>query len=246
MNSFVKDFVVTKKFNALCTSPLILLFLSYPCFAVVGSSWSPGRSVDDSSASSTYRVNPSREAQAVDTSPVSPFAPGSHNLALDLGQVFLMGDLSQYSNSIGTQIHYTYGVSDLFAFDSSFGFSQHSASQFSMASLLTGLRTNLSWFDKVVPYFVVGLGFYRPSYQNPVASNGVASIAPGLDNSVSALLFGLHLGPGIDLELSRSVFFGASFTLNTMFGTTQTLASGATFNVGGVYSSFFTHIGVTF
>src|SRR6185437_8793963 len=35
---------------------------------------------------------------------LSPFSPGSHNLAIDLGQVFLMGDLSHnYSDAIGSQ-----------------------------------------------------------------------------------------------------------------------------------------------
>ena len=33
-----------------------------------------------------------------------------------------------------------------------------------MTTLLTGLRTNLAWYDKVVPYFVFGLGFYSPSF----------------------------------------------------------------------------------
>ena len=102
-----------------------------------------------------------------------------------------MGDLSaKYSDNIGTQIHYTFGVSDLFGFDSSLGYSEHGDGKYSMTTLLTGLRTNLAWYDKVVPYFVFGLGFYRPSIQttttsaptplNPQGITTTGSVAPVL------------------------------------------------------------------
>jgi hypothetical protein len=166
---------------------------------------------------------------------ISPFAPGSNNLALDLGQVFLMGDLgSNYENSIGSQLHYTYGVSDIFGFDSSIGYSDHSNGKFSMLSVLTGLRTNLSWYDRVIPYITLGLGFYKPSYQLTPTS------------SLSPILFGIHLGPGVDLELSKQLFFGASITFHDIFGATKITPQGNLFDVGGTYTAFFVHIGVTF
>src|SRR3990172_2913194 len=93
----------------------------------------------------------------------TPMSPGSNNLALDVGQVFLMGDLSDdYQDNIGVQLHYTYGVSDLFGFDASAGFSTHSnggqeGKDLFMGSFLAGLRTNLAWYDRVVPYAVFGL-----------------------------------------------------------------------------------------
>jgi hypothetical protein len=179
---------------------------------------------------------------------VSPFSPGSNNLALDLGQVFLMGDLGQYSDSIGTQLHYTYGVSDLFGFDTSAGYSEHSDGQYSMATLLTGMRLNLSWYDKVVPYAVFGLGFYRPNYRDNTASSGptLNGKSSGDPASVSAVLFGVHLGPGVDLELSKNLFFGAALTFHNMFGTSKTLSNGTPLSVGGTYTSFFLHLGVTF
>lgn len=171
---------------------------------------------------------------------VSPFSPGSNNIAIDLGQVFLMGNLNQqYSDSIGTQIHYTYGVSDIFGFDSSVGYSEHSDGKFAMTTLLSGLRLNMSWYDKVIPYAIFGLGFYRPSYRDPSA------IVPA-DSSISAVLFGVHLGPGLDLELSKNLFFGAALTFHNMFGTTKTYANGTPLNVGGSYTSFLLHLGATF
>ena len=220
--------------------------------AATGSSWYANSNANNWSAeeSPARKLNKKREIQnAVE---LSPFSPGSHNIALDLGQVFLMGDLANYANSIGTQLHYTYGVSELFAFDSSLGYSEHSNGQLSMASLLTGLRTNLSWFDKVVPYAILGLGFYRPGYSIPSGAqlgtgtpvaNGTTD---GATNSVSSILFGIHLGTGVDLELSRNVFFGASLIVHNMFGTTQVLPNGIPFNLGGTYTSFFVHTGFTF
>jgi hypothetical protein len=172
----------------------------------------------------------------------SPFAPGSNNIALDLGQVFLIGDLNKYSDSLGTQLHYTYGVSDLLAFDSSFGFSQHSNGQLTLYALLTGVRFNLSWYDKIIPYAVAGVGFYIPSYQDLVSTG-----TPGTSASnVTAAVFGVHLGPGIDLELSRSMFFGAALTFNSMFSSQSSWSNGTRFNIGGSYVSFFMHVGATF
>jgi hypothetical protein len=175
-------------------------------------------------------------------SQVSPFSPGSNNVALDVGQVFLMGDLgSNYSDSIGAQIHYTYGVSELFGFDSSIGYSDHSDGRFSMTTLLTGLRTNLAWYDKVVPYLTFGLGFYRPSY-----TETLTTLTGATSESLSPLLFGVHLGPGVDLELTKQLFFGAALTFHDVFGSRRALPSGTPVNAGGTYTSFLLHAGVTF
>ncbi len=186
------------------------------------SNWSEGKSM------SSYQ-------KPYEKSFTAPFAPGSHNLALDLGQVFLMGDLaSAYEDNIGFRGHYTYGVSDMFGFDTSLGYSGHSDGKFSMTTLLTGLRANLSWYDKVVPHLIFGLGFYMPNYQVSKTS------------SVSPVLFGLHLGPGVDLQLSDEFFFGSGLTIHNIFGTTKFLPDGSTKPVGGSFITFLLHAGVTF
>ena len=151
-----------------------------------------------------------------------------------------MGDLgSRYADSIGTQLHYTYGVSELFGFDSSIGFSQHSEGSLSMGTLLTGLRTNLAWYDKVVPYVVFGMGFYKPSYE-------LAPNSQGQINSISPLLFGVHLGPGVDLELTKQLFFGCAITFHDVFGDTKIGPNNQKMEVGGTFTSFFVHAGFTF
>ncbi|MBI3535017.1 MAG: outer membrane beta-barrel protein [Deltaproteobacteria bacterium] len=165
---------------------------------------------------------------------ISPFSPESNNLALDVGQVLLTGDYGRnYTDSIGYRLHYTYGVSDMFGFDASFGFSDHSDSSFSVMSLLTGLRTNLSWYDKIVPYVVFGLGFYKPS----------RIIAPGV--TASPVEFGVHLGPGFDLELTKQLYFGAALTFHDIFGTVRQTVAGP-MDFGGSFISFLLHIGTTF
>jgi hypothetical protein len=152
-----------------------------------------------------------------------------------------MGDLaSNYNDNIGAQLHYTYGVSDLFGFDSSLGYSEHSDGKFSMTTLLTGMRTNLAWYDKVVPYVVFGLGFYKPSYSLGAAGPSLIS------ESVSPILFGVHLGPGIDLELTKNLFFGAALTFHDIFGSQRFTADGRAQEVGGTYTSFLLHAGITF
>ena len=200
---------------------------------------------DPAAQSSSHSLQLSRNAAGEPT----PYAPGTHNLALDLGQVFLMGDLSDaYENSLGIQTHYTYGVSDLFGFDSSLGYSEHSNGEYSLWTLLTGVRMNLSWYDRVVPYLVGGLGFYRPSYKDGyrlLVGNHPTQDARA-NEPMASLLFGLHLGPGVDLQLSRSMYFGAALTLHTMFGGSRTLANGLPVSLGGTYTSFLIHLGSTF
>ncbi len=189
---------------------------------------------------------PSRSrAYSADRGIAAPFVPGSNNIALDVGQVFLMGDLaSNYADSIGFQLHYTYGVSDLFGFDMSAGYSEHSDGKFSMATLLGGLRTNLAWYDRVVPYLVFGLGFYRPSYQT-TASGSLSLNSTTAVSSVAPVLFGVHVGPGVDLQMTRQLFFGAALTFHDVFGTTKTTPGGS-LNVGGTFTSFLLHAGFSF
>jgi hypothetical protein len=167
---------------------------------------------------------------------LAPLTPGSHNLSLGIGQIFLTGDLSNaYDNSLGFQAQYTYGVSDLFSFESNFGFSSHSRAPatLSMIHLVTGLRSNLIYFDQLVPFLSAGLGFYRPSY-------GFSSGA-----NVSGLLFGLNLGTGVDLLISDQFFFGTRLTFHNMFDSTKTDSAAVARNIGGSFMSFMVHVGLS-
>jgi hypothetical protein len=165
----------------------------------------------------------------------SPFTPGSNNLSLDVGQVFLTGDLGEtYGDAIGTQLHYTYGVSEMFGFDSNFSYSSHGDGRYSLANLGAGLRMNLSWFDKVIPHVIFGLGFYKPSYD----------LTDEL--SISPVVFGLHAGPGVNLEITKQLYFGASLTFHDIFGSFKRLPDGGTKEINGTYFAFLLSAGFTF
>jgi hypothetical protein len=230
--------------RALEACAFAFFMINSECTASTGSSWIQKPSWAAEGMSAAHRSTPKQIERASD---IVPFSPGSHNLGLDLGQIFLMGDLAKFSDCIGSQLHYTYGASDLFGLDTSVGYSEHSDGRYSMASLLTGLRVNMTWYDKIVPYALVGLGFYKPTYKD-TSNNPPGTSASPLASlpTISAFLFGIHFGPGIDLQVSRNFFFGAALTIHDMFGTVKTFANGSPLSVGGIYTSFFLHAGVTF
>ena len=215
---------------------LTLLGVLTPWIQVqAASNWSSGGSWNSALGNNDDTPRIRRSSPRSSSSAISPFSPGSSNLGIDIGQIFLMGDLTHdYSDSIGSQLHYTYGVSEMFSFDSSIGYSSHADNKFSIISLLPGLRMNLAWYDKVIPYATFGLGFYKPAIE--VSST----------NIVSPVLFGIHGGAGVNLEVTQQLFFGASLTLHDMFGTKKLLSSGNTLNVDGTYTSFLVNAGVTF
>lgn len=212
------------------------LLVALPALAAPSWTSSPSWKAEPEYLSDSARRGQSRTSQR--TKDVSPFSPESHNISLDVGQVFLMGDLSErYNDNIGFRINYTYGVSDLFGFNAIFGYSEHADGKFSMTDLMAGLRTNLAYFDKVIPYFNFGLGFYRPSYS---FDSGAGSNA----TSLSPVLFGLHMGGGVTLEISKDFFFGSSLTFHNVFGDTRQTAVGP-FDVGGAFTTFMLNAGMT-
>ena len=220
---------------------LTLLTLSDTAFSA---SWSSKGNASWGSSGTPYQGGKAAQSVASETSNNNPqpFSPGSHNIAIDLGQVMLVGDLSKFQNNLGAQIHYSYGVSDLFAFDSSIGYSEHmvnplatsaSGDFLSIANLQTGVRTNLNLYDKIIPYASFGVGFYKPSIRLTQTTD------------ISSILFGLYVGPGVDLQISDRAFFGTSLTLNSIFGSTI-IAQGKPIDLGGTYMNFMVHAGVSF
>lgn len=162
---------------------------------------------------------------------VSPFTPDSNNVSLDIGQNFLIG--SDYQDSIGMQASYTYGVSNLLAFTSSLGYSSHSEGKYSKLNILGGPRLNLATFDRIIPYVNGGLGFYR------------ANRELSQTNSVSGTLFGIHLGAGADLQLTKETYFGAALTHHQLFGTNKDTSIGP-IDLASNYITFMAHVGYTF
>jgi len=122
----------------------------------------------------------------------------------------------------------------LFSFEGNFGYSSHSSGRLSMWRLVPGVRTNLVYFDKLVPFASLGLGFFHPS---ATLSNGA---------TLSSLLFGLQAGAGVELLLSERFFFGSRLTFHKMFGSTQDGPNNTKVSLGGSFVSFLVHAGITF
>ncbi len=183
-----------------------------------------------SPAKDPYRNHSMRRKKSV-ARETSPFAPDSNNVSLDIGQNFLFG--SDYSDSIGMQGSYTYGVSRLLAFTTSLGYSSHSNGKYSKLHLLTGPRLNLANYDRIIPYVNAGLGFYR------------ASRELNTTNSLSGTMFGVHMGGGADLQLTKETFFGAAMTYHMLFGTNKDTTIGP-INLASNYLTFMAHVGYTF
>ena len=230
-----------------CVKQLLLIALILGVYSVSSQkafSYPASRSTFSALESDSIKLTrSSRDANRNESSPqsrkfsedLSPLAPGTHNLSIGVGQIFLMGNLStNFENSLGTQVHYTYGVSDMFSFESDFGYSSHSNGNFSLVNLDAALRTNLVYFDQLVPFASIGLGFYHPS---EILSNNA---------TLSALLFGMELGGGVDLLLSKKVFFGTRLNYHNMFDSTKVASNGVSLPIGGSFVSFMIHAGVTF
>lgn len=211
---------------------ILIAFVALESGASAASTWSRQPTAPAPAAADSGSIRKARPAKESRYS-FAPFAPESNNVSLAVGQTFLMGDLAKYSDSIGTQLQYTYGVSEMFGFNAALGYSSHSDGKYSQTTLLTGLRTNLAWFDRVIPYAIFGLGFYKPR----IALDELTSTSP--------VVFGLHLGPGVDLQLTDQLFFGAGLTFHDIFGTTQTTVRGP-IDVGGTFTTFLVHAGVAF
>jgi hypothetical protein len=128
-------------------------------------------------------------------------------------------------------------VSDLFGFDSSIGYSGHSGGDFSMFSVVSGLRMNLTYMDRVIPYLAFGLGFYKPNHVYTVG---------GQTKSATDFLFGIHFGPGVNLQLTRNVFFGAALTFHNIFSDAKNRPAGLNKDIGGTYFAFLLNAGYTF
>lgn len=169
----------------------------------------------------------------------SPFSVGSHNFSIDVGQIFLLGNFPNYSNNMGTQIHYTYGSSQIFAFDANWGFSQHNDGDLSLMHLAAGIRYNLNWYDRIIPYIVFGMGFYQPTYRDYTLNSTSSTYQ-------SSILFGLNGSFGADLQVTNHFFFGSFLTYHSMFTESKTFSDGNSYILGGSYLSFFVHTGLSF
>ena len=150
-----------------------------------------------------------------------------HSIGIDLGQVFLHGNNfgKKYNNSLGFGLRYNYAASDIFELEADFSGSNHSENALKIMYSTLGLKTNFIYYDKLVPYATVGLGFYKPRIQ---VQNDIAT----------KTAFGMRLGLGADLLLNEHVSIGVMMNYRNIFSSNAKLLNGNQYDVSGAFTNF--------
>lgn len=159
-----------------------------------------------------------------------------HSAGLQFGQVWAAGNLGEgISSTTAPGLFYEYRASDIFALKVDLKRSSHDE-QLSIFSSTAGIRANLVYYDKLVPYAAFGVGLYFVNKEIP----GFA------DQDSSTTHFGVNLTLGSDLDLNDQVFVGLALTLHQLFGDTATLPNDTEAEVSGRWSSFLLRAGMRF
>jgi hypothetical protein len=139
------------------------------------------------------------------------------SLGIGIGQTMLMGDFEKNGeNSITTDIFYSYNASRTFDFVVNLHMSQHDfkGRDANLFGLATSIKSKIFDFDAFSPYFIGGVGFYRPTTTREVA--------PGLfQRSKGKMTFGLNAGLGADLKLNSNYTVGLLSMLHKPFDVKQ-------------------------
>lgn len=171
---------------------------------------------------------------------VSVASPGNmpmmHSAGLQFGQVWAAGNIGEgISSTTAPGLFYEYRASDIFALKVDLKRSSHD-DQLSIFSSTAGIRANLVYYDKLVPYAAFGVGLYFVNQK----------FSPISEEELSTTHFGVNLTLGSDLDLNDKVFVGLALTLHQLFGDTATLPNDTEAEVSGRWSSFLLRAGMRF
>ncbi len=147
-----------------------------------------------------------------------PIQPGlkQHSLGLGVGQTFLRSDFNDYGeDKITFDFFYNYSASYSFDFLANLHYTSHKYqnTKTELKGMALGIKGKLYQFDAFAPFILGGFGFYGPQVTPYV--NGVHR------ESDSKLVFGVHVGTGVDLQLNDSVSVGALFHFHDPFDVKQ-------------------------
>lgn len=152
--------------------------------------------------------------------PAKPSSGGlqSHSIGIGLGQTFLLGDFGDNGeDKIAADLLYAYKASHSFDFYANFHTSAHKLreTKSTITGLALGIRGRAYQFDAFAPFIVAGLGFYQPKVKRYVDTT--------LLESEEKITFGVHVGGGADLQLSRRVSVGVMGHYHNPFDVQQDL-----------------------
>ena len=110
---------------------------------------------------------------------------------------------------------YAYKASHSFDFYANFHTSSHKLreTKSTITGLALGIRGRAYQFDAFAPFIVAGLGFYHPKVKRYLEQS--------LLESEQKITFGVHLGGGADLQLSRRVSVGVMVHYHNPFDIQQ-------------------------
>lgn len=166
---------------------------------------------------------------------------GNSNAAgFQFGQVWPAGAIGHNADgSIAPGIFYEYAASPIFSVQVNLIRSSHN-DILTLFSTTAGIRANLTYYDRLVPYATAGVGLYsvHRKLDNPTVGG------PMLE--VNTTNFGLNFGLGADLDLSESFFMGLWVGLHNLFGAKTSTSAGTTEENSGRWSALFIRAGMRF
>ena len=160
---------------------------------------------------------------------------GGHSAGLQFGQVWPAGVIGQgVDGSIAPGVFYEFAASQIFAMQVNLLRSSHN-DKLSIFSGTAGIRANLTFFDRLVPYAAAGVGLYFVDRK----------MDPPIRN-VKTTNFGLNLGLGADLDLSDQFFMGLWLGLHNLFAAKTMTPAGIEQENSGRWSALFIRAGMRF
>jgi opacity protein-like surface antigen len=166
-------------------------------------------------------------------------ADGDQAAGLMVGQVWTSGEIGKdVDGAVAPGIFYEYGASDIFSLYASAISSKHNDGMLKLTSTNLGMKANLLFLDKLSPYALVGAGLYFVKRQ--------ISIAPVPPAEAKKTVFGLQLGVGAELDLSRRFFVALELDIHNLFSGSVTVPGYGKTEISGRWTGFFLKSGVRF
>ncbi len=147
------------------------------------------------------RTSPS---EAAATHKQIPGGVHRHSLGIGIGQTFVFGNFEDNGKSqITGDFLYAYSASYSFDLLANFHYSKHNfqGRYARLIDLSIGVKGRFFHFDSFSPFVVGGLGFYIPKLRRQEADGN-------LHPTKSQVVFGPHLGAGVDLRLNHHFAIG--------------------------------------
>lgn len=169
--------------------------------------------------------------------PLASFAePGDHAAGLLVGQVWPAGEIGKdVDSAVSPGLFYEYSASDVFSVYFEGVHSSHSEGNLKLLTTTAGIKAHLLYLDKLAPYVMLGTGLYfvtkKFSPTNEIAHK---------------TNFGVHLGAGLELDLSDRFFMGLELDIHNLFTGYAMLPVKGKTEISGRWTGFFLRGGVRF